>query len=70
MAKIKKKQWIGIILFIIAIFLMAYNIFKTASGEKNITIEMLAWTMMIIANLYMVWMFYLNVKAKEKSTKQ
>jgi len=49
---------------------MALNIFRTASGTKSITIEMLAWTMMIIANLYMVWIGYQSVKAKEKSAKQ
>jgi len=69
MARIKKKHWTSIILFLIAIILMAYNIFRIANGTRNLTIEMLAWIMMIIANLYMVWTIYQGVKAKEKSTK-
>ena len=69
MARIKKKHWLSIVLFLIAIILMAYNIFRIASGTRNITIEILAWIMMIVANLYMIWTIYQGVKAKNKSTK-
>lgn len=68
MAKIQKQHWISIFLFVVAISLMAVNIFRTARGTKDTTIEILAWAMLIIANLYMLWINYR--KSKSNSLKE
>ena len=65
MAKFQTKDWITSILYLIAIFLIALNIFNTSNGKENAIIEISGWIMMIIASLYTIFANVKKVKSKE-----